>query len=97
METNNNTIKKDSEIPFYVIISKGATGLGEWNGNEFAWGGSNNPKKVERILNNRFAFPEGQPKRVEVFANRAEAYASQWKKGLEIACGRFTPVGYGMS
>ena len=96
METKNNTIKKDSEIPFYVIISKATTGLNEWNGEEFAWGGHTNFKKVERILNNRLAFPEGKSKRVEKFANRAEAYASQWGRGLEIACGRFTPVGYGM-
>tara|TARA_R100001460_G_scaffold88825_1_gene130361 strand:+ start:222 stop:512 length:291 start_codon:yes stop_codon:yes gene_type:complete len=88
METNN-TIKKESEIPFYVIISKSSTAIREWNGEEFAWGGSSNLKKTERILNNRFAFPEGKPKRVEKFANRAEAYASKWGRGLEIACGRF--------
>jgi len=87
METNN-TIKKESEIPFYVIISKSSTAIREWNGEEFAWGGSSNLKKTERILNNRFAFPEGKPKRVEKFANRAEAYASQWGRGLEIADGR---------
>ncbi len=83
-------MKKESEIPFYVIISKSK------GGEEFAWGGSNNLKKTERILVNPFAFPEGKYKRVEKFANRAEAYASQWKRGLEFACGRFTPVGYGM-
>ena len=83
-------MKKESEIPFYVIISKSA------KGNEFAWGGSNNLTKTERIMRNPYAFPEGKPKRVEKFANRAEAYASQWKEGLEIACGRFTPIGYGM-
>ena len=82
-------MKKESEIPFYVIISKATTGLREWNGEEFAWGGSNNLAKTERIMRNPYAFPEGKPKRFEKFANRAEAYASQWKKGLEIACGRF--------
>ena len=89
-------MKKESEIPFYVIISKKTTGLGEWDGNEFAWGGSNNLAKTERIMRNPYAFPEGKAKRVEKFANRAEAYASQWGRGLEIADGRFTPVGYGV-
>ena len=39
-------MKKESEIPFYVIISKSK------EGKEFAWGGSNNLKKTERILIN---------------------------------------------
>ena len=76
-------MKKESEIPFYVIISKPK------DGTEFACGGSNNLKKTERILLNPLAFPEGKYKRVEKFANRAAAYDSHWKQGLEIACGRF--------
>ena len=76
-------MKKESEIPFYVIISKSK------DGTEFPWGGSNNLKKTERILLNPLAFPEGKYKRVEKFANRAEAYASKWGRGLEIVCGRF--------
>ena len=75
-------IRKESETPFYVIITKSKAGK------EFAWGGSNNLKKTERILLNPLAFPEGKYKRVEKFANRAAAYDSQWKESLEIACGR---------
>lgn len=69
--TNGVKIKHADEIPFFVIITKSATG------NEFVWGETDNAQRVERIKNGEhWAFPEGKFVRVEEFKNRkaADAY-----------------------
>lgn len=76
-------IKKESEIPFYVILT------GEI-GNVIAWGGSTSLRKTKRIMRNPLAFRKGQWKSVVKFPNRKAAYESQYGPSLEIALGRFS-------
>ena len=70
--TNGVKVKHVDEIPFFVIITKSATG------SEFVWGETDNAQKVERIKNGEhWAFPEGKFVRVEKFENRKAANASR--------------------
>lgn len=76
-------IKHADETKSFVIISKTA------QGEEFAWGETDNAQRVERIKNGEhWAFPEGKFVRVEEFENRKASWASKHGERLEVLYGR---------